>query len=368
MPPFAFVTDAGIANLAKSKHVPAPYTSVDNLMEPLWLFLAGLVPRWVSPNLVSVVGGLCSTMSSCLALIAVASRSTSLCVWSGAFLLAYMNADAVDGKHARATGQTSPLGAIVDHGIDAFTAFHVGVALCYTVDPSLQASGIAPALCAFHSIWYVSQWAELEVGSLDSTGATEGEILCSLCLSLPGWLAASSGTAWVYEWPISLPRAAGFREPVPLHVFVAWGVFAWAAGALVLQFLAVARKVRIAHWWPLVHIAVHNVVSLLLSSTPLFGRSPLLHCLVIGMDACQLMTKMRLAASTHTHWPRVHLEMLPFLFLSLAQLAGIDVPAVAWACVLAWQMFALTMLWINTISRICEALHLPFLAPIPKRA
>ena len=53
-------------------------------------------------------------------------------------IFVYMTCDAVDGKHARHTGQSSVLGAVVDHGIDAFCAFTTGVAVTVTADPELR--------------------------------------------------------------------------------------------------------------------------------------------------------------------------------------------------------------------------------------
>jgi len=39
-----------------------------------------------------------------------------ICAWG---VLMYQTFDAVDGKHARNTGQSSPLGQLFDHGCDA---------------------------------------------------------------------------------------------------------------------------------------------------------------------------------------------------------------------------------------------------------
>lgn len=40
-------------------------------------------------------------------------------LYATAVLFAYQTLDAVDGKHARATKQSSPLGQLFDHGCDA---------------------------------------------------------------------------------------------------------------------------------------------------------------------------------------------------------------------------------------------------------
>jgi ethanolaminephosphotransferase len=44
------------------------------------------------------------------------------CICIGIAYFLYMICDNTDGKHARNTGTSSPLGMLFDHGIDSFTA------------------------------------------------------------------------------------------------------------------------------------------------------------------------------------------------------------------------------------------------------
>jgi phosphatidylglycerophosphate synthase len=44
------------------------------------------------------------------------------CFFDGACYLIYRILDEMDGKQARRTGNSSPLGLLFDHGCDAFTA------------------------------------------------------------------------------------------------------------------------------------------------------------------------------------------------------------------------------------------------------
>merc|ERR1712070_616864 len=127
--PFSCVTDEGIEDLAGHKHVPAEYTPIDYFMDPFWLACAKCVPAWISPNAISVFGGVCGFISAVCAVLTTIYGSGQLNIAAGVCILIYMTADAVDGKHARATGQATPMGALVDHGVDAFIAFTTGVAI-----------------------------------------------------------------------------------------------------------------------------------------------------------------------------------------------------------------------------------------------
>ncbi|EGR29150.1 hypothetical protein IMG5_162040 [Ichthyophthirius multifiliis] len=53
----------------------------------------------------------------------------SLCAFIGIMHLIYMNFDNVDGKQARKTGNSSPLGLLFDHGCDALVVSVQGISL-----------------------------------------------------------------------------------------------------------------------------------------------------------------------------------------------------------------------------------------------
>ena len=48
-------------------------------------------------------------------------------LYTASCLFMYQTLDAVDGKHARATGQSTPLGALFDHGIDGSVMNIMGI-------------------------------------------------------------------------------------------------------------------------------------------------------------------------------------------------------------------------------------------------
>ena len=79
----------------------------------------------MAPNLVTLLG----TIGNVIALIVMLAHDTSfakvLPVWVSLFaaftIWLYQTLDAVDGKQARRTGTSSPLGQLFDHGCDAIT-------------------------------------------------------------------------------------------------------------------------------------------------------------------------------------------------------------------------------------------------------
>eukprot|EP00871_Galdieria_phlegrea_P004394 jgi/Galph1/4956/GphlegSOOS_G3637.1 len=82
-----------------------------------------LLPLWMAPNLVTFIGLLCAVTSHgivlyfCPELDDDASRVVYLLAFVGLFI--YMVLDNLDGRQARRTKSSSPLGHLFDHGCDA---------------------------------------------------------------------------------------------------------------------------------------------------------------------------------------------------------------------------------------------------------
>ena len=83
----------------------------------------------MAPNLVTLAG----LFPNFLAILAVLYYDTSMAealpLWVNVFaafsIFMYQTMDAVDGKQARRTGSSSPLGQLFDHGCDALTTTFV---------------------------------------------------------------------------------------------------------------------------------------------------------------------------------------------------------------------------------------------------
>jgi ethanolaminephosphotransferase len=93
-----------------------------NLYPPIYLFLP------FSPNLITLVGGLFNLVPSIMLVYLYGSGISGelppwFCIFLGVSFFLYSMCDNIDGKQARKTKSSSPLGMLFDHGIDAITAF-----------------------------------------------------------------------------------------------------------------------------------------------------------------------------------------------------------------------------------------------------
>nr|XP_056710899.1 ethanolaminephosphotransferase 1-like [Euleptes europaea] len=112
------------------------YRAVDSnplsvyIMQPLWNRIVKIVPLWIAPNLLTLTGFLMILIHCFILSIYdwdyTASGSSPgfipTWVWGfGAFatFFAY-SLDCIDGKHARRTQSSTPLGELFDHGLDSW--------------------------------------------------------------------------------------------------------------------------------------------------------------------------------------------------------------------------------------------------------
>jgi ethanolaminephosphotransferase len=93
---------------------------------PFAEFIATLMPRWLAPNVITLIaaGFLVVPHLWTWALYGSgfeAEVNPWVTVLTGICFMTYITLDNVDGKQARRTGTSSPLGQIFDHGMDAIT-------------------------------------------------------------------------------------------------------------------------------------------------------------------------------------------------------------------------------------------------------
>mmetsp|Transcript_28400 Transcript_28400/g.83526 ORF Transcript_28400/g.83526 Transcript_28400/m.83526 type:complete len:160 (-) Transcript_28400:930-1409(-) len=92
------------------------------ILNPILTFLAYLLPPWLAPNAVTTLGGLHCTVMYAIMWYYSPNFDSVVPDWtlilSGYCTFAYYTFDCMDGKQARRTGTSSPLGQLFDHGFD----------------------------------------------------------------------------------------------------------------------------------------------------------------------------------------------------------------------------------------------------------
>jgi len=156
------------------------------VMHPFWNQTVKLCPRWVAPNLLTLVGFLfCFGHFGLLALYDYDFRSATYISggdnqetvpgWAwflvALFLFLAHTLDGIDGKQARRTGSSNPLGELFDHGLDSWSTIFITGAI-YSMFGRDEDGLSVPTFrmfCLFWNVYFcflISHWEKYNTGVL----------------------------------------------------------------------------------------------------------------------------------------------------------------------------------------------------------
>ena len=131
-----YISQIGESNLKEYKYHGKTDSIVYNkIMGPFAEFLVNrFVPSWVAPNLITTVAFVINLIPHIILMYyAKDGLKGEIPTWLSLFLafglFVYMNLDNMDGKQARKTQTSSPLGMLLDHGLDTVSSWMVGLNL-----------------------------------------------------------------------------------------------------------------------------------------------------------------------------------------------------------------------------------------------
>ncbi|KAJ8907567.1 hypothetical protein NDN08_007678 [Rhodosorus marinus] len=132
------------------------YNVVDNsistkLLGPFWNKLVLLVPTTIAPNLLSLAGLVCILHAFYIVVTLLDTPYRSFASGAAATLIfVYQNLDAIDGKHARITGNSSPLGELFDHACDNVGVVFIILTIFQAVD-----------VTNYDNLWFIVQGSQM---------------------------------------------------------------------------------------------------------------------------------------------------------------------------------------------------------------
>ncbi|KAJ2940880.1 hypothetical protein O0L34_g10140 [Tuta absoluta] len=208
------------------------------VMHPFWNKVVELVPRWVAPNVLTFAGFLLTVLDFVLlsyydynyvAASALNGTETvgsplnghsevipkSLWFVLAVFLFLAYTLDGIDGKQARRTQTSGPLGELFDHGLDSYSVFFIPACL-YSIFGRLDFS--IPPIRMYYVMWnillnfYLSHWEKYNTGVLFLPWGYDFSMWASTFIfMLTGWkgtafykryVFGSYTVANVFEWVI----------------------------------------------------------------------------------------------------------------------------------------------------------------------
>lgn len=142
------------------------------------------IPRWIAPNVLTILSFLFNLISS-LAFFFETGNNHSIevskytCLLNGITHTLYMFLDNLDGKQARRTNSSSPLGLLLDHGLDTLTTCLV----CFNLSRMMMLGNGLTSLALYAVLilgFYFCVYEEYIVGYLNLwyiNGADEGNLM-----------------------------------------------------------------------------------------------------------------------------------------------------------------------------------------------
>ncbi|XP_023331980.1 cholinephosphotransferase 1 isoform X2 [Eurytemora carolleeae] len=189
--PVRILSDVQLKKLKEHKYSSSCQSLLDPAMQIFWNWIVEFVPLWVAPNLITIVGLFVNIFTS-LILIAYCPTATEDAPWWTTSLCAvglfvYQTLDAIDGKQARRTSSSNPLGELFDHGCDSLSTVFVSLASCCAVQLGRYPGWMLfQCLCA-STLFYCAHWQTYVSGTLQfgKIDVTEGQlvVVCVMLLS-----------------------------------------------------------------------------------------------------------------------------------------------------------------------------------------
>ncbi|KAI3793540.1 hypothetical protein L1987_36159 [Smallanthus sonchifolius] len=142
-----YIGSHGINALHKYKYSGADHSYVAKyVLQPFWTRFVTFFPLWMPPNMITLTGFMFLLLSAVLGYIYSPHLDSPPPRWvhfaHGLLLFLYQTFDAVDGKQARRTNSSSPLGELFDHGCDALACALEALAFGST------------AMCGRNTFWF----------------------------------------------------------------------------------------------------------------------------------------------------------------------------------------------------------------------
>ncbi|KAI8906250.1 CDP-alcohol phosphatidyltransferase-domain-containing protein [Gorgonomyces haynaldii] len=212
------VSQKHLKNLVHYKYSSLDLSPIANyILQPYWRWATTLFPLWLAPNLITLIGFLFVVGNFGLSWYYspdLVQECPSWVYFSFAIgIWMYSTCDNVDGKQARRTNSSSPLGEVFDHGIDALNCSTGGILQACTIGYGFGFETCLVVCLAttafFFSTWETFYTQQLYLGYIN--GPTEGLLIAIVSMIVSGVYGPQFWKTRLDEF-ISLPKELGEIE------------------------------------------------------------------------------------------------------------------------------------------------------------
>lgn len=240
-----------LAGLKEYQYKPAGYTVLDELHQPFWNYIANnLLPDWLAPNLITLLGLSALLLAYVLNAVYLPEFAGDAPRWlyflNGTAALFYLHMDCLDGKQARRTKTSSPLGQLFDHGCDALAVHLLIAPLASSLNTRFDSLAVISTFTV-QVLFILAHWEEYHTGVMVYGGYYFGVTEANHCVVAVHYFSfLFGGRAWHFR---------------PFAAFLAHGglLVRTAPAAFPLQAIAQLRLWDLLAWL-IVALALVNII------------------------------------------------------------------------------------------------------------
>ncbi|XP_043508050.1 cholinephosphotransferase 1 isoform X6 [Frieseomelitta varia] len=351
-----------LKRLSEHKYSCTTNSLLDGFLQPWWDWLVSRVPLWLAPNLITIVG-LIVNIATTLVLVYYSPDAKTepprwTCFLAALGLFIYQSLDAIDGKQARRTGTSTPLGELFDHGCDSISTVFIALSACIAVQLGYYPTWMFfQCFCAM-TLFYCAHWqtyvsGSLRFGKVDVTEAQFTIITIHLISAIFG----------PKVWMMEIPYIDGFMFKYLIGVmtvicavanlyFIFSVIFTGGVGK---NGSTVAGTSVLSPIIPFTFVVVPAFIIYRKSAEHVYENHPALYILAFGMVAAKVTNRLVVAHMTKNEMEYLDSSLIGPAMLFLNQYFNFFIKEyyVLWLC-LIWVTLDLLRYNTQICLEICD--------------
>ncbi|XP_064535974.1 cholinephosphotransferase 1 isoform X3 [Drosophila montana] len=354
-----------LRKLSEHKYSCFSASLLDPLLQPWWNWLVSQTPLWLAPNLITIVGLILNIVTT-LILICYSPNGVEppprwTCFLCALGLFVYQSLDSIDGKQARRTNTSSPLGELFDHGCDSISTIFVALSACISCQLGHYPNWLFfQCFCAI-ALFYCAHWqtyvsGTMRFGRIDVTEAQFSIIAIHLVSAVLGpeiWLTKIGiGNIELWHGPAITTIVCGVISLTYVFSVV-------VAGGVGKNGSTVAGTSVLSPSIPLTLVVLPALMIAQKSPENIFTEHASVFILAFGMVAAKITNKLVIAHMTKAEMEYLDWSLLGPALLFLNQYFNCIVPEI-WLLwfTLAWGTQDLLRYCAQVCLEICQHLRI----------
>ncbi|XP_014255459.1 cholinephosphotransferase 1 isoform X8 [Cimex lectularius] len=363
-----------LKRLSDHKYNCESLSFLDRFLQPWWNWLVGRIPIWIAPNLITVVGLIVNIVTTLILVCYSPDAKTEAPRWSFVLcalgLFAYQSLDAIDGKQARRTGTSSPLGELFDHGCDSVSTVFVAISACIAVQLGAYPSWMFfQCFCAI-TLFYCAHWQAYVSGTLrfGRVDVTEAQFTIMAIHMISAFFGPN---IWSTQMPfINMPLNHGMATVFMtafFRVFLDFCPILWTGGAG-KNGSTVAGTSVLSPVIPLSLVVIPAFIICQKSADRVYEDNPVLYIFAFGLVAAKVTNRLVVAHMTRNEMDYLDSSLVGPAMLFLNQYFNFFISEyiVLWFC-LVWVCFDLLRYSRQVCLEICDHMHIQLFRIVPNQ-